>query len=304
MDLAVKAVSLTKSYRNIFAVDGLSFEVRRGEIFGLVGPDGAGKTTTLRMISTALFPDAGTATVEGFDISKQTDDVRLNIGYMPQSMSLYGDLTVEEQLNFHADLYMVDRRAREEKKKELYAFSNLGPFKDRPAEKLSGGMKKKLALACTLIHTPKVLILDEPTTGVDPLSRRELWGILYSLLPAVTVILSTPYMDEAERCNTVGLMYGGRLKLMDHPEKLVKDFHGKIIEVRCERLRLALPEIEKLPGVKSAQIFGDSMHAAVDSLDGKMKMIETALRSAGFGVHLVREIPPRLEDVFISLLGG
>ena len=232
MDIAIKTQGLSKKYGNVVAVDNLSFEVEKGEIFGLVGPDGAGKTTTLRMLSTALSPDSGEASIQGFNIVSQSSEVKLRIGYMPQMFSLYGDLTVEENIDFYADLYQVSPDIAAGKKKELLAFSNLESFKKRAADKLSGGMKKKLALACTLIHTPEVLILDEPTTGVDPLSRREFWRILYALIPEVTIVISTPYMDEAERCNRVGLIYNGHLILIDTPEKVLEKFKGEILEVK------------------------------------------------------------------------
>ena len=302
MDIAIKTQGLSKKYGSVLAVDNLSFEVGKGEIFGLVGPDGAGKTTTLRMLSTALSPDSGEASIQGFNIVSQSSEVKLRIGYMPQMFSLYGDLTVEENIDFYADLYQVSPDIAAGKKKELLAFSNLESFKKRAADKLSGGMKKKLALACTLIHTPEVLILDEPTTGVDPLSRREFWRILYALIPEVTIVISTPYMDEAERCNRVGLIYDGHLILIDMPEKVLGKFKGEILEVKCERLQQAKKLLEDLPQISGVQLIGDSLHIFLDSIENKKQMVGTFLSSKGIKVFSMKKISPRLEDVFISLL--
>jgi ABC-2 type transport system ATP-binding protein len=229
VEYAVAAQGLTKKFKALTAVADLDLAVKPGEIFGLVGPDGAGKTTTLRLLSTALEQTSGEAKILGFDVRRDEEKIRDRIGYMPQRFSLYGDLTVDENIEFFADIYGVPRAARNKRKKELLEFTNLAPFTDRRGRNLSGGMQKKLALACNLIHTPEVLMLDEPTTGVDPISRREFWRILYGL-NGVTIIVTTPYMDEAERCNRVALLREGKLLLCDTPAEIKLAAKAKTME--------------------------------------------------------------------------
>jgi ABC-2 type transport system ATP-binding protein len=219
MDFAIEASALTKKFKDLTAVSELNLKIPAGEIFGLVGPDGAGKTTTLRLLSTAMEQTSGEARVLGFNNLNEEEKIRDRIGYMPQRFSLYGDLTVDENLDFFADLYQVPGDVRKKKRDELLAFTNLAPFTKRKGAQLSGGMQKKLALACNLIHTPEVLFLDEPTTGVDPLSRREFWRILHGL-SGVTILVTTPYMDEAERCDRVGLIREGKLLICDTPPEV------------------------------------------------------------------------------------
>ncbi len=219
MEYALETERLTKQFHGHPAVSDLNLRVPRGEIFGLVGPDGAGKTTTLRMLSTAMEQTSGTIKVLGLDNLKEEEKIRDRIGYMPQRFSLYGDLTVDENLQFFADLYQVPGPVRKKKREELLSFTNLAPFTSRRGAQLSGGMQKKLALACNLIHTPDILMLDEPTTGVDPISRREFWRILYGLT-GVTIMVTTPYMDEAERCHRVGLIREGKLLVCDTPAEV------------------------------------------------------------------------------------
>jgi ABC-2 type transport system ATP-binding protein len=229
VELAIEAKELVKKFNNLTAVSALNLRIPKGEIFGLVGPDGAGKTTTLRMLSTAMEQTAGFAYISGLDVRKDEEKIRDKIGYMPQRFSLYGDLTVSENINFFADLYGVPGTARQKRMEELLAFTNLAPFINRRGAQLSGGMQKKLALACNLIHTPEILFLDEPTTGVDPISRREFWRILYGLR-GVTILVTTPFMDEAERCNRVGLIREGKLLICDTPEKIKNKAGGKTLE--------------------------------------------------------------------------
>jgi ABC-2 type transport system ATP-binding protein len=237
MDFAIEASALTKKFKDLTAVSELNLKIPAGEIFGLVGPDGAGKTTTLRLLSTAMEQTSGEAKVLGFNNLNEEEKVRDRIGYMPQRFSLYGDLTVEENLDFFADLYQVPGEGRQKKKDELLAFTNLAPFTKRKGAQLSGGMQKKLALACNLIHTPEVLFLDEPTTGVDPLSRREFWRILHGL-SAVTILVTTPYMDEAERCDRVGLIREGKLLICDTPAEI----RNKVGAVSLEEAFIKLVE--------------------------------------------------------------
>lgn len=219
MDFAIEACALTKKFKDLTAVAELNLKIPKGEIFGLVGPDGAGKTTIMRMLSTAMEQTSGEAMVLGFHNLTEEENIRDRIGYMPQRFSLYGDLTVDENLDFFADLYQVPGDVRKKKRDELLAFTNLAPFAKRRGAQLSGGMQKKLALACNLIHTPEILFLDEPTTGVDPLSRREFWRILHGLA-GVTILVTTPYMDEAERCDRVGLIREGKLLICDTPAEV------------------------------------------------------------------------------------
>lgn len=229
MEFAIETKRLTKKFKNITAVSNLDLHVRQGEIFGLLGPDGAGKTTTMRIFSTAMEQTSGEGKVLGLNIKTDEEKIRERIGYMPQKFSLYGDLTVDENINFFADIYQVPKDVRERKKTELLEFTKLSPFKKRKAQDLSGGMQKKLALACSLIHKPELLFLDEPTTGVDPISRREFWRILYGL-KYITIIVTTPYMDEAIRCNRIGLIREGRLLICDTPSEILKKTHAKSLE--------------------------------------------------------------------------
>ena len=227
----IKAVGLTRKFDNITAVDGLSFEVQEGEIFGLVGPDGAGKTTTMRLLTGILDPTSGEGWVYGKHIVKEAESLKDDIGYMSQRFGLYEDLTVKENINFYADIYRVSGKERADKIEHLLGFSGLTPFKGRLAGKLSGGMKQKLGLACALIHTPKVLFLDEPTNGVDPVSRRDFWNILYDLLKEkVSILFSTSYLDEAERCKRVGLIHNGKLLKCESPEAIKKERDAATLE--------------------------------------------------------------------------
>jgi ABC-2 type transport system ATP-binding protein len=301
----IVARGLRKSWGATAAADGLDFEVRRGEIFGLVGPDGAGKTTAIRLLCGILDADAGEAAVAGFDVRREPEAVKKRIGYMSQRFSLYGDLTVAENLSFFAHLFHVPRAERRRKQEELLEFSRLGPYRDRLAQNLSGGMKQKLALACTLIHTPEVLFLDEPTTGVDPVSRRDFWKILYELLRGgVTILVSTPYMDEAERCGRVALVDRGRVHLCDTPEALKRRMQGTLLEVVASPQRPARDALARLPGVSGIQVFGDRLHlwlrdAAVDEA-----AVCAHLARHGITACEARRVPPGLEDVFVSLLSG
>ncbi len=255
-----------RPFTGLTAVDGIDLQVRAGEIFGLVGPDGAGKTTTMRLLTGLLDPDAGAIQVAGFDVLRQSEAMKGHIGYMPQRFSLYGDLTVAENLRFFANIYHIPREERLARQQRLLEFSRLAPFLKRQAQFLSGGMKQKLALACVLMHTPRVLFLDEPTTGVDPVSRRDFWKILYSLLKeGVTLFVSTPYMDEAERCTRVALMNRGRVILCDTPARLKQHMPGEMLEVSVEPLRPARQVLAGVPGVLDVQVFGDRLHVQVNN---------------------------------------
>jgi ABC-2 type transport system ATP-binding protein len=301
--LVIKTQGLTKRFKRVTAVDGLDLSISRGEIFGLLGPDGAGKTTTIRMLCAIMDPTAGSARVAGFDTVKEPEEIKRRIGYMAQQFSLYGDLTVMENLTFFADIFGVGRKERQERIERLLEFARLTRFKGRRAAHLSGGMQKKLALACTLIHQPEIIFLDEPTTGVDPVSRREFWDILTELhIEGVTLFVSTPYMDEAERCSRVGLMFDGNVIVCDTPERIKGLVEGELLELRPDRLREASQLIADLPGVLEVQTYGDLLHAFVDDAMERASAIEEALDKAGIAVEGLRQTRPRMEEAFISLI--
>jgi len=298
---AVRVESLTRRFGTLTAVDGLTFDVSRGELFGLVGPDGAGKTTTLRMLAGVLPPTDGDARLFGFSVSRDPERVKHDLAYMSQRFGLYGDLTVRENLDFYADLYRVPKTARAERMKRLFEFSNLEPFQNRLAGKLSGGMKQKLGLSCALIHEPGVLLLDEPTFGVDPVSRRDLWLIVHEMVArGVTVIVSTAYMDEAERFDRVALLHRGSLLALDSPKALQAALDGRVLEVRSDRIREAREAARRLSGVSRAAAFGDRLHLVVDDAESRAPAIQDALLGLGFRVTEAQGIPASMEDVFIE----
>ncbi|MBZ0106671.1 MAG: ABC transporter ATP-binding protein [Sulfuricella denitrificans] len=298
-DVAIAASGLGRTFGDMWAVRGLDLEVRRGEIFGLVGPDGAGKTTTMRLLTGILAASEGSATVAGFPILGGEEQIKSRISYMSQRFGLYGDLTVEENLRFYADLYEVPRHEREALEGRLLGFSNLTPFRKRLARNLSGGMKQKLGLACALIHKPEILFLDEPTNGVDPVSRRDFWRILYAMLKeGVTIFVSTAYLDEAERCTRVGLMHRGRLIQCDTPQKLKEGIPGLLLELETERPRAAREILAEKLGWNRISLFGGLLHLyAAD--ESEVEQARTVLQEAGIAVRAEKIITPTLEDVFI-----
>jgi ABC-2 type transport system ATP-binding protein len=298
---AVVTYDLSRSFGTVRAVDRLSLTVEEGAMFGLVGPDGSGKTTTIRMLCGILAPGSGTASVLGHDIVRESDAVKKEIGYLSQRFTLYGDLTVDENIEFFAEINRVyDYRTRRE---ELLEFTRLTPFRARLAEKLSGGMKQKLALACTLVHRPRLIFLDEPTTGVDPVSRRDFWKILQTLLrQGITIVMTTPYLDEAERCTRVALMNGGSLMRVDTPEGMKSAMIGEILEIVCDRVRDASALLKGEPDAPEVQAFGDRIHVIVRSAASRQEAIRRRLESGGIRVMALRRIEPSLENVFISLL--
>jgi ABC-2 type transport system ATP-binding protein len=301
---AIKTEALTKSFAGLKAVDDLTLAIAEGELFGLVGPDGAGKTTTMRLLTAIVEPTSGDAWVAGHHLVKEAEAIKEVIGYMSQRFGLYADLTVMENLEFYADIYGVPRQGRHAKISRLLAFSNLTPFKKRLAGNLSGGMKQKLGLSCALIHTPKVLFLDEPTNGVDPASRRDFWRILYQLLrEKVTIFVSTAYLDEAERANRIALMHRGKLLAVGTPNEVKQLMRGAILEVRSAEPRRATALLrEKLPA-NSVGLFGDRVHVVTQEPEKTMRQVETLLTEAGLKVEGVRRIEAALEDVFVSVLG-
>lgn len=301
---ALRTENLSKSFDGgTTVVNGLTIEVAEGEIFGLVGPDGAGKTTTMRMLTAIMEPSSGDAWVTGHHIVREAEAIKEEIGYMSQRFGLYPDLSVRENIDFYADIYGVPRRGREKKIDELLAFSNLTPFKKRFAGNLSGGMKQKLGLACALIHTPKVLFLDEPTNGVDPVSRRDFWRILYQLVrEKVTIFVSTAYLDEAERCNRVGLIHKGKLLACDTPAEVKELMQGTVVEVRSSEPRKATTLLRERLAMGSVGLFGNRVHIVTRSPEEVSEKSKSLLAGEGFDVIGIRPIEASLEDVFISVL--
>lgn len=301
---AIEVDGLTKSFGTIEAVKGLSLRIPAGEIYGLVGPDGAGKTTTMRLLTGSMDPTSGDAFVGGHHTVREAESIKEEIGYMAQRFGLYPDLTVAENIHFYADIYGVPRRGREERIEELLSFSNMKPFKKRLAGNLSGGMKQKLGLVCALIHTPKVLFLDEPTNGVDPVSRRDFWRILNELQKdGVTILVSTAYLDEAERCTRVGFLHQGHLIAEGTPDELKGLLQGVILEVTAEQPRAAAASLRKAGVSPSVGLFGDRIHVVAQDPRQATAAIEAALAGDNLVLRGIRQKPPSLEDVFISVLG-
>jgi len=302
---ALSVQGLRKEFGGAPAVDGLDLEVRQGELFGLVGPDGAGKTTTLRMLATIMLPTQGSGMVAGFDIVRDAERIKRRIGYMPQRFSLYPELSVRENLEFFADVFKVFGPEREERFARVLDFSRLAPFQDRLARDLSGGMRQKLALACALVHTPDILLLDEPTTGVDPISRRELWKLLLQLWRrGTTIVITTPYMDEAERCERIGFMQAGRVLEVGAPAHFKKQYPYEVVEVACEERHRARLRILSEREIRGVEIFGDKIHVKVDSAELWIPLLREILESEGIEVRLAKKVPPSVEDVFLYLVRG
>jgi len=298
---AVSVVGLTRTFGDLKALDALSFDVGAGELFGIVGPDGSGKTTTLRILAGVLRPTDGDATVVGTSVAKDPEGVKHRIAYMSQRFGLYTDLSVRENIDFYADLYGVPRKARAKRLERLYAFSQLGQFEKRLAGALSGGMKQKLSLCCALIHEPEVLLLDEPTFGVDPISRRELWLIVHEMVAnGMTAIVSTAYLDEAERCDRVALLSKGKLAALDAPAELQGRLRGRTIAIDSDSPVKAMEMMRAQSGVRSAALFGQSLHLTLHA-QGQESELRALLENGGIAVRSMHELEPSLEDVFIDL---
>ncbi len=304
-DPAISAKNLRRSFGELVAVAGLDLAVQPGEIFGLVGPDGAGKTTTMRMLTGILAPTAGSAEVAGYDVTQNPEGLKENIGYMSQRFGLYPDLTVLENIDFYADIYGVPSRERTARTERLLGFSNLAPFKHRQAGHLSGGMKQKLGLTCALIHTPRVLFLDEPTNGVDPVSRRDFWRILYQLVrDGVTLFVSTAYLDEAERCNRLALLHQGKLVGLGTPEEVKRLMPGTLLEVRTTEPRRTALLLKNHLKNATVGLFGDRVHIAAKDAATTEAQIRQLIASANFELLSLHPIEPSLEDVFISVIAA
>jgi ABC-2 type transport system ATP-binding protein len=300
VDEIIKIESLKKTYGNILAVNNISLSVETGEMFGLVGPDGAGKTTTIRILCGLLRADSGSVEVLGSELKKKKKEIQNQIGYLSQKFSLYGDLSVDENIEFFADIHNVkDYKGRRD---ELLAFTRLTPFRDRLAEKLSGGMKQKLALACSLIHKPKILFLDEPTTGVDPVSRRDFWKILSDLKKeGITILMTTPYLDEAERCNRVALMNKGEIIAVDTPQTIKASINKQVIEIISDDIKKAYSILKEKYG-SDVQIFGDRINVIIDFAETAIDDIKLILKISNLALLSYRIITPSLENVFIHLV--
>jgi ABC-2 type transport system ATP-binding protein len=301
MDPVIDIRGMGRSFGELRAVHDVSLSVQEGEMFGIVGPDGAGKTTLIRMLCGILAPTAGTAVLLGHDIVRHADRVKKEIGYLSQRFSLYGDLTVDENIEFFAEINGVfDYRSRRE---ELLEFTRLTPFRDRLADRLSGGMRQKLALACTLVHAPKIIFLDEPTTGVDPVSRRDFWKILQDLLKrGITIVMSTPYLDEAERCSRVALMSQGNVMRVEMPAVLKESLGCDVLEIVCQPVREAFRLLRAGPAPVEVQAFGDRLHVLVRRGGLRAEELSADLARRGIRVSGARTVSPSLENVFIALL--
>ncbi len=305
MDAAITISKVTRRFGETVAVNGLSLDVGRGEIFALVGPDGAGKTTLIRLMCGALRLDEGSLRLDGIDVAADAARVQATVGYMPQRFSLYPDLSATENLRFYGDIFGVPAAQFGGRASDLLEDFGLSPFGSRLAEELSGGMKQKLALACTLIHTPATILLDEPTAGVDPLSRREFWRILYRInRSGTTIFVSTPYMDEAERANRIALIMGGSIVDCGTPEELKRALRGDVVEVACDQRSRARQALREDPAVRSVEIFGTTLHALVDSAASAVAEMEQRLRDAGVTNARLRKVEPSLEDAFVARLAS
>ncbi|HEX8026808.1 MAG TPA: ABC transporter ATP-binding protein, partial [Vicinamibacterales bacterium] len=304
MNAAIDFQNVVKRYGKVEALRGVSFSVNRGEMFGLIGPDGAGKTTAIRAICGLLHIEAGSIRVLDKDPVKQHREVTASVGYLSQRFSLYGDLSIDENIAFFAEIHGVrDYHARRDR---LLDMTQLTPFRDRLGDQLSGGMKQKLALACTLVHEPQVIMLDEPTTGVDPVSRREFWKLLSQFLAqGITILMSTPYLDEAERCSRIALLHDGHVLALDQPARLRASLPGTLFEVVVSSPREALDSLSPQRNIASAQVFGDRLHVWIDRADPEeaARMLADATTAAGLRATSQRPIVPSLEDVFIARLG-
>lgn len=309
MNIAIYAQGLKKQFskQDQPAVRSLDLSIPYGQLFGLVGPDGAGKTTALRMLSSVMEPTSGTATIAGFDVLKNPEQVRDHVGYMTQNFSLYPDLTVIENLMFFADIHRMPVEKRNKQIEKMLDFTRLEPFKDRRAGRLSGGMKKKLALSCAMLHSPEILMLDEPSTGVDPVSRRELWTILANIVSeGVTVIVSTPYMDEAERCHQIGMLYNGQLLTSGTPKELEALLPYTILQVKASPRKEMRRIVAGAGGILQWRPVGDCLRLSIAKGNGQvehiMKDLERQFHHDGLEINMLRTERPDMEDVFVNLV--
>jgi len=302
-DYIIDIENLKKSYDDTVAVSGINLRVNIGEMFGLVGPDGAGKTSTIRMLCGVLDPDDGDGSILGLNMITEIESIKREIGYLSQKFSLYGDLTVNENIEFFAEIHSISNYRK--RRDELLKFTRLTDFGDRLADRLSGGMRQKLALACTLIHQPKLILLDEPTVGVDPVSRRDFWMILSTLLKdGMTIVVTTPYLDEAERCGRVALMHRGEILICDTPQKVKSTMKGEVVEVVCKDTRHAYKTLKADGTISEVQAFGDRLSVIVEISTVATSIVKTALEKNGIEPESIRTVEPSLENVFISMVSS
>ena len=298
--LAINCESVSKNYKKVKALKNICFDVERGEIFGIIGPDGAGKTTLFRILTTLILADSGTAAIDGFNVVGDYREIRKRVGYMPGRFSLYQDLTVEENLNFFATVFNTTVEENYDLIKDIY--QQIEPFKNRRAGKLSGGMKQKLALSCALIHKPSVLFLDEPTTGVDPVSRKEFWGMLKSLkAQGITILVSTPYMDEASLCDRIALIQNGEFLTIDTPKDIVSQYKNKLWAIESDEMHKLLMDLRANEVTKNCFAFGDKIHVSIDNGELIVDSLQKILVEKGHTNILIREIEPTIEDCFMQL---
>jgi ABC-2 type transport system ATP-binding protein len=301
---AVVVKDLERRFGSFGAVNRISFEVSRGEIFGFLGPNGAGKSTTIRMLCGILAPSAGAGTVAGFDIRTEAEKIKAHIGYMSQKFSLYEDLTVEENIDFYSGIYCLTPEKKQERKQWVIEMAGLQEHRHSRTAILAGGWKQRLALGCAILHEPPIIFLDEPTSGVDPISRRRFWDLIYELAGrGVTVFVTTHYMDEAEYCDRIALIYRGELIAIGSPEALKTELMPEeVLEVICERPQDAMGEIERVPGVKEAALFGKGLHVVAEDGEAAAEAVWSLLKERGYEIARVEKIVPSLEDVFVSLI--
>jgi len=301
---AVVVDSLEKRFGSFVAVDRISFRVHKGEVFGFLGPNGAGKSTTIRMLCGILGPSGGAGTVAGFDIRTQPEQIKTHIGYMSQRFSLYQDLTVEENIDFYSGVYCIPAHKKRQRKEWVIEMSGLTGHRHQLAATLSGGWKQRLALGCAILHEPPIVFLDEPTSGVDPISRRQFWHLIYELSgQGVTIFVTTHYMDEAEYCDRLGLIYRGELIALGTPRALKTEMMNEVVlEVLCERAEAALADVAKLPSVKEAAMFGNGLHVVAADGERAAAEVRQLLGAAGQAIQRIEAITPSLEDVFVSLI--
>ncbi len=303
-DNAVVVQKLVKQFGDFTAVNQVSFEVKKGEVFGFLGPNGSGKSTTIRMLCGILLPSGGSGTVAGYDILTQTEEIKSNIGYMSQKFSLYENLTVEENIDFYSGIYQIPAEKKQRRKEWVIEMAHLKEFRDSLTGILPGGLKQRLALGCAILHEPRVLFLDEPTSGVDPINRRRFWDVIYELSEqGVTVFVTTHYLDEAENCNRLGLLYRGELIATGTPEQLKSEFlQGGILEVLCDRPQDAILDLQAQPGIQDVSLFGLSLHIVTEEDPSVEQRITHLLKSKGYRIDRIEKIPPSLEDIFVTLI--
>lgn len=305
-EVVVQVSNLVKKFDSFTAVDNISFQVKRGEVFGFLGPNGAGKTTTIRMLCGLLNPTSGSGKVGGFDIYTQAEKIKENIGYMSQRFSLYQDLTVEENIDFYSGIYKVPQNKKRKRKEWVLRMAGIENKRNSLTRELSGGWKQRLALGCALLHNPPILFLDEPTAGVDPISRRDFWDLIYELSRRkTTAFVTTHYMDEAEHCDRVGLIYQGRIVALDTPQRLKTELMPEdILDLECDQsVQLdVLTWLQKDEKVKEAALFGSGMHIVVNDAEKDLPYVKTLLENKNIPIKSLKKITPSLEDVFVSLV--